>query len=211
MLPSSLQHTILLLLPIYLLYMHWRILHALHVFYASGGFTIFSNFSMNDFLSNWEACMGCGSSKERGMVALCIPMMGMLKFNVDGSTRGKPRLAGIRRALCNDKGEILCLFSKSVEARDSTEAKVLALLEALRWVCLFFFVFFFSMWSDSGKCWSNAIYWVIQRGVKHWKFQFYLYEINVVFSHVDRLSNWLAYSLAIQGVLKSSPWEAFLM
>lgn len=112
MLPSSLQHTILLLLPLYLLYMHWRILNALHVFYASGGFTIFSNFCMNDILSNWGACIGCGSSKERGMVAWCIPMMGMLKFNVDGSTRGGQGRRALEEHCATIRGNLMFVLQK---------------------------------------------------------------------------------------------------
>ena len=54
-----------------------------------------SNFSLNDFLLNWEVCMGCRPSEVRRVVLWSPPSHGVFKFNVDGATRGKPGLAGI--------------------------------------------------------------------------------------------------------------------
>ena len=56
---------------------------------------------------------------------------GELKFNVDGAYRGKSSLTGIGGVIGNNKGEILCIFSKGVEVKDSDKAEVLAILEAL--------------------------------------------------------------------------------
>ena len=50
-------------------------------------------------------------------------------FNVEGAVRGKPDPTGIA---LNDKGVVLCLCSKGVAVRDSNEAEVLAIMEALR-------------------------------------------------------------------------------
>ena len=128
--------------------------------------------------------------------------MGMLKFNVDGTARGKrgQQVFGEWGVLCNDKGVILCVFSESVGVRDSNEAEVLAILEALR-------IFSRSLQgrlivgSDS----SNGISWVMNSTVKPWKFQFFLNEIkefasshSVVFSHVIRTANGLVDPLAKQ-------------
>ena len=52
-----------------------------------------SNFSMDDILSNWEACMLCGLTKERRLTFWAPPLMGMLKFNVNGAARGNPSSA----------------------------------------------------------------------------------------------------------------------
>ena len=49
-----------------------------------------------------------------------------------GAARGKPGPTGAGGVLRNDKGVILSMFSKSVAVRDSNEAEVLAILEALR-------------------------------------------------------------------------------
>lgn len=79
----------------------------------------------------------------------------MLKFNVDGATRGKPSSAGIGGVLRDDRGAILCLFSKGVRIRYSNKAKVLAILEALR---IFSQSFHRSLIAESDS--SNAITWV---------------------------------------------------
>ena len=56
----------------------------------------------------------------------------MLKFNVDGATRGNPGFVGIRGVLQNSKGEVLFMFSKHVGVCNSNEAEVLAILKTLR-------------------------------------------------------------------------------
>eukprot|EP00268_Persea_americana_P021089 TRINITY_DN21101_c0_g1_i1.p1 TRINITY_DN21101_c0_g1~~TRINITY_DN21101_c0_g1_i1.p1 ORF type:complete len:199 (+),score=31.91 TRINITY_DN21101_c0_g1_i1:157-753(+) len=172
-----------------------------------------SNFSMHGILSNWKACMVCGLTKERRSTFWSPPSMGMLKFNVDGAARGKPGPAGIGGVLCDDKGVILCLFSKSVGVRDSNEAEVLAILEALR-ILSSSFQGCLIVESDS----SNGISWVARSMVKPWKFQIFLNGIkglasslSVVFSHVIRSANGLVDSLAKQGVQRSSPWEVILV
>ena len=96
------------------------------------------------------------------------PPFGVLKFNVDGAARGKPRLAGIEGKLCNNKGEVLFMFSKHVGVCDSNEIEVFAILEALR--CLARnFLGHLIVESDS----SNAMDWVSNWKPKPWKFQFH--------------------------------------
>lgn len=51
----------------------------------------FWNFNLNDILFNWEACMGYCPFKERRFVSWYPPPIEVLKFNVDGASRGKPR------------------------------------------------------------------------------------------------------------------------
>ena len=60
------------------------------------------------------------------------PPLGVVKFNVDGASRGKPGPAGIGGVLRYCKGEVLMMFSKYVSVGDSNEADVLAILEGLR-------------------------------------------------------------------------------
>lgn len=50
----------------------------------------------------------------------------------DGAARGKLGHACIGGVLRNNKGEVLFMFSKSVGTKDSYEAEVVAILEALR-------------------------------------------------------------------------------
>ena len=49
-------------------------------------------------------CMGCGSFKERRTIPWHPPPLGVFKFNVDGASRGKPGLVGIRGVFHNCKG-----------------------------------------------------------------------------------------------------------
>ena len=79
----------------------------------------FSNFTFNDIISSWGACMGCGSFKERRTIHWYPPPLGVFKFNVDDASRGKPGQAGIGGLLCNSKGEVLLMFSKNFGVCDS--------------------------------------------------------------------------------------------
>lgn len=56
---------------------------------------------------------------------------GVLKFNVDGVTRGKLGPSGIGGVLLNCRGEVIYIFSRNVGIKDSNEAEVLPILEAL--------------------------------------------------------------------------------
>ncbi|KAK2657460.1 hypothetical protein Ddye_010512 [Dipteronia dyeriana] len=58
-----------------------------------------------------------------------------LKFNIDGSSRGKPRLAGIGGVLRDSKGKVFCLFSFSVRTADSNAAEIWAIQKAVE-LCL---------------------------------------------------------------------------
>ena len=49
----------------------------------------FTNINLNDIIYNWKACMGCLPFKERRFVPWSPPPFGVLKFNVDGASRGK--------------------------------------------------------------------------------------------------------------------------
>eukprot|EP00268_Persea_americana_P023808 TRINITY_DN23314_c0_g1_i1.p1 TRINITY_DN23314_c0_g1~~TRINITY_DN23314_c0_g1_i1.p1 ORF type:complete len:129 (+),score=18.19 TRINITY_DN23314_c0_g1_i1:303-689(+) len=82
--------------------------------------------------SNWEPCMRCGRIKIRKFVLSSSPPLGISKFNVDGSARGKLGPAGIGDVLHNSKGEVFFMYSKFAGICHSNEAEVLSILEALR-------------------------------------------------------------------------------
>ena len=78
----------------------------------------FSTFSINNIFVNWEACMVCGLPKVRRSTLCSPPPLSVLKFNVDGATRGKPGPTGIGGVLHNNKGGVLFMFSKHVGVCD---------------------------------------------------------------------------------------------
>ena len=146
--------------------------------------------------------MSCGPSKDRKVVCWRPPPSSWLKFNVDGAAKGKLGPADIGGVLRNGKGEVLFMFSKNVGIKESNEAKVLAILEALR---IFSFTLKENLIVESDS--SNAIRWVskVERGP--WRFQYYLNEIKalsssikVSFSHICRSADGMVNSLAKQGV-----------
>ena len=59
----------------------------------------------------------------------CPPPSGFLKFNVDGSVRGKPGPSGIGGVLRYELGMVKGIFSKAVGVMDSNQAQLLAILE----------------------------------------------------------------------------------
>ncbi|GKF79652.1 reverse transcriptase, partial [Tanacetum coccineum] len=62
----------------------------------------------------------------------CPPDDGALKFNVDGSAKGKPGFAAIGGLLRNSEGAVVALFSIPVGVMDSNVAEVLAIKEACK-------------------------------------------------------------------------------
>lgn len=65
--------------------------------------------------------------KDRLLVYPCFR-----SFEIQCGRCGKGGPTGIRGVLRNDKGEVACFFTRGVAVRNSNEAEVLAILEALR-------------------------------------------------------------------------------
>lgn len=57
---------------------------------------------------------------------------GDFKFNVVLVSRGKSGSTGIGRVIYNSKGKVLISFPIPIEIKDSKDAKVLTIFEALR-------------------------------------------------------------------------------
>lgn len=62
---------------------------------------------------------------------------GVFKFNVDGGAKGKPRQTGTRGVLHSSQREVLMLFSKHIVVKESNEAEVMAILEAIQMFVLY--------------------------------------------------------------------------
>ena len=166
----------------------------------------FRYFKASDLFHNWQACMGWGAPNVKKSIFWIPPPTGILKFNVDGATRGKLGPAGIGGVLRNDKGEVLLMFSKSVGIRDSNEAESLAILEALR---IFSTSFHGPLLVESDS--TNAVGWLLKPDSRPWNFQFHFNEMKkisslvVSFGHVLRRANSIADALVKQGVDRASP------
>lgn len=63
--------------------------------------------------------------------SMVFPVLGVLKFIVDGASRGELGLAGIGGVLWNAMVRSYLCFSKNVGVWDSNEVEVLAILEDL--------------------------------------------------------------------------------
>lgn len=69
---------------------------------------------------------------RRGLLFFgACPLMGVMKFNVDGALRDKPGPKG-NKGVLHSRGEVLLMFSQHIGVRDSNEAKVLVIPEGLK-------------------------------------------------------------------------------
>ena len=114
-------------------------------------------------MKNWGACLKMGAMEKKSILSWCSPPCGVLKFNVDGVTNGKPGLAGIGGVLRNHKGEVLYMFSKHIGIKDSNEVEVMTIYHTS-------FHHYLIVESDS----ANAISWVksltsLFKLTKEWK------------------------------------------
>lgn len=75
----------------------------------------FDSIALGGILHNWEAPLVRDGRKAAISILRAPPSIGVLKFNMDGATRGKPEPAIIRVVLCNNSlGHVLRMFSKHV-------------------------------------------------------------------------------------------------
>ena len=84
---------------------------------------------------NWDACLKMRAFNKKINICWYPPPIGILKFNVDGATWGKSGLAGVGGVLRNHEGRAVYMFSKYVGIKNSNEAKVMSIMEALRILC----------------------------------------------------------------------------
>lgn len=89
-------------------------------------------FSPGDVVSNLESvCLWRRERSHRPAVSWRPPPPNRLKWNVDGSSKGKLVAAGIGGVLRDEHGTIKAMFSAFVGIRDSNEAEFIAIVYAL--------------------------------------------------------------------------------
>lgn len=95
---------------------------------------------------------------------------------MDGSSKGKPGMAGIGGLLRDHQGEIRAMFAASVGERDSNEAEFMAIVFALEmslqqdWLQQAEII----VESDS----KNALVWVERKEEYPWNLRFYCNKLN---------------------------------
>ena len=152
-----------------------------------------------------DLCVDQKKSKVSKIVDWIPPDLGYLKFNVDGSAKGKPGPAGMGGVLRNSYGKVLCLFSVHLGTLDSNIAELFAIKKATELIaadssldgCEVLVV------SDS----KVAVGWVNNGeigNVSHWKDIFDIREILAANGHIkvvfdSRIFNSFADSLAKMG------------
>ncbi|XVF18129.1 hypothetical protein REPUB_Repub10bG0185600 [Reevesia pubescens] len=112
---------------------------------------------------------------QAGVTIWVLPPVGVLKFNIDGASKGNLGLAGVEEVLRDNGDNILMFFSNPVGIMDAISAEVLAINEA-------FLLFSASKWANSHELWiecdcKNAVLWSLNPSDAPWKLRKWL---NVV-------------------------------
>ncbi|XVF06796.1 hypothetical protein REPUB_Repub06bG0081400 [Reevesia pubescens] len=148
----------------------------------------------------------------------CLPPPGVLKFNIDGSSKGNPCLSGCGRVLRNETRTICAIFSGPLGSSDADYAELLTQFYALD-------LFFFFSKSD----WKNRVSlivesdskllvdWFTNKACRPWKYWDLFLKIdsflekldNVSFCKVPRIVNGLADFLTKEGVERHAFFSAF--
>ena len=138
------------------------------------------------------------------------PSRGYMKFNVDGSAKGKPGPVGIGGVLRDNLSIVKMIFPKSVGIEDSNVAELLAVREAMR-------LFISSCWATSHKLIiesdsSNVVKWIRNPQSVPWSMKRIISHIVVLkvqikecdVMHILRECNDMADGLAKAGVSRSN-------
>lgn len=157
---------------------------------------------MEGILHNWEAYLLCGLSKDRRVLRWTPPLVGLLKFNIDGAARGKLGSVGIDGVLRDSNGLVLMLFSKHVGVMDSNESEVLPILEALH-------VFYAHIVESDSMI---VVAWVLFSVAYPCRFHFHFNDIKFLASriqvwcnHVGLSANALVDPMGKLGMVRFSP------
>ena len=110
------------------------------------------------------------------------PPLDSLKFNVDGSARGKPGPAGIGGVLRDCKMRVKAVFSKTIGVADSNLAELLAVQEALK-------IFASTRWASTHKLIvesdsSNVVKWVLNPHDTPW-------SLKRIMAHIENFKKQL--------------------
>lgn len=71
----------------------------------------------NVILVNWEAFMESGPIKLKRFVLWSLPLLGVLKFNIDGAAKGTLGPADIGGLLCNYEDDFLKIWAFVIQMK----------------------------------------------------------------------------------------------
>ena len=138
------------------------------------------------------------------------PPLDFLKFNVDGSAKGKPGAGGIGGVLRDNNAVVKIVFSKSIGIADSNMVELLAVREALK-------VFVASRWASSHKLIiesvsSNVVNWMLNPSESPWVMKRFVAQMEYLkqqllgcdFVFTPREGNNMADALAKSGVARQN-------
>ena len=143
------------------------------------------------------------------------PPIGRFKWNVDGSSLGKPGFLGIGGALRNHQGHILGIFSLPVGTLDSNIAELRVVVKSIELSASKCFLHHKHIIIESDS--ANVISWMNNPHNRPWMHSDLFSTVqkltrlfgSITFSHVYRESNSLADCMAKQGVRRSSDFIAW--
>ncbi|XVF85746.1 hypothetical protein PTKIN_Ptkin17bG0142100 [Pterospermum kingtungense] len=151
-----------------------------------------------------------GKVKQRTRQSWLPPSSGSVKFNVDGSSAGKPGPAGIGGVMHDHTGKELACFSKSIGVEDSNIAELLAIREAFLIFIASPFVVGKKLIIESDS--QNAVSWVNGLSSAPWRVFNFINHIETLkmqvidwkVNHMFRELNEVADNLAKEGVYRLS-------
>ena len=133
-----------------------------------------------------ERCTDDMRSKVRRKEVWMPPANNELCFNVDGSSRGNPREAGIGGVLRDFSGKVLCLFSVYVGVVDSSTVEVMEIHKACQLISSNIRLVnrTITIISDS----NSAVSWVNGKDFGNFKLVNLIYDIRSSLLHLKGLS-----------------------
>ncbi|XP_010684850.2 uncharacterized protein LOC104899371 [Beta vulgaris subsp. vulgaris] len=177
-----------------------------------------SDISRNPDCLLWNGCGKTGVSHPMSQIPIswCPPDINCIKWNVDTSVNPLESSSAIGGVLRNHRGNFLCLFSSPIPFMEINCAEILDIHRAIK-ITLSSNIYKNSkiiLESDS----SNAMLWSNSEVGGPWNLSFHLNfirnarlkNLNINIVHKGRNANFVADSLAKQGLHRQSEFIAWL-
>lgn len=174
-------------------------------------------YSFTDMLRSSEGLKRLSiATNPRKSVSWSSPPKGWIKWNVDGSSLGKPGKSGIGGVLRDPKGQVICTFSEPLGVLESNEAEVIAIRRALQLTAAVPGAERLKVIVETDSL--NAFTWITKAIARPWRMTFDFNTIatlketfdEVKFQHILREANGMTDSFAKQGVRRTNGFVAWI-